>query len=246
MLGIMNLGRLFGLHRAKPVLSASFGTGNTVEDRGRQNNALWGINGVVSRTFEYWRGGIMSLYGLVGRLRAEISNLREEVCKWHAMAGEEKLKRKALKEKHKAEEKRLKEEHKAEEERLKEEHKAEEERLKERIKGLEERNKAVQEALKRAEGHIQTQARVRARALAIKGALEEVEASRFGGAGQRRIQQRRPRHRVSRPNPLRRVAVQRLRTAGDSPVRPLRAVASCIFPICTPSSKKPGPCTCPE
>lgn len=41
MLGIMNLGRLLGIHRAKPVLSAAFGAGNTVEDCGRQNNALW-------------------------------------------------------------------------------------------------------------------------------------------------------------------------------------------------------------
>jgi hypothetical protein len=107
MLGIMNLGRLLGIHIAKPVLSATFGAGNTGEDCCRQNNALWGINRVISRTFEYWRGGIMSLYGLVGRLQAEISNLREEVCKWRAencRLREEKLK---AKEEHKAKEERL-------------------------------------------------------------------------------------------------------------------------------------------
>ena len=129
----------------------------------------------------------MSLYGLVGRLRAEISNLRKEVCKWQA------------------ENCRLREEKRKAEE----EHKAKEERLKEEIKGLEERNKAVQEALKRAEEHIQTQARARARSSTIKGALEEVEASRLDGAEQRRIQQRRPRHRTAQGEPVKSAAARR-------------------------------------
>lgn len=188
--GIINLARMFGLSSNKAALNASFGTGEDGEGS-RHSNVLWGTNGLISRTLAYWRGGIMSMY-------RELCRLRAENCRLRAEAREEKLKRKA------------------EEERLKEEHKAEEERLKERIKGLEERNKAVQEALKRAEEHIQTQARARARSSTIKGALEEVEASRLDGAEQRRIQQRRPRHRTVQGEPVKSAAARRSAAATDS------------------------------
>ena len=156
MLGIFNIARMFGFgnnNNLKPALNASFGTGEDASGEGsRHGNVLWGTNGVIPRTFKYWREGIMSMY-------SEICRLRAEVCKWRTKAREEKLKRKALEEKHKAEEERLKETNKA----------------------LEVRQKQLEEALKRAEECIQSRARVRALASRFNAAMADKRAG-GGGA----------------------------------------------------------------
>ena len=73
----------------------------------------------------------------------------------------------------------------------------------------------MQEALQRAEDHLKTKARARAWSSTIRGGLEELEASR-DGAGQRRIQQRRRRHRTAQGEPVKSAAARRSAAATDS------------------------------
>ena len=89
MLGIFNIAQMFGFTSNKAALNASFGSGEGASAEGsRHGNVLWGTNGLISRTLNYWRGGIMSMYSEIVRLRADLIESRR-------IASEEKLKLKA-------------------------------------------------------------------------------------------------------------------------------------------------------
>ena len=76
-IGIQNLEAMFGLRGSKGALVAAFGTGDG--PGGRDDNVLFGTNGVISRTLTHWESVIRDLFDLVDKLRAELVKMREEM-----------------------------------------------------------------------------------------------------------------------------------------------------------------------
>ena len=75
--GLQNLEAMFGLRGSKGALVAAFGTGDGPV--GRDDNVLFGTNGVISRTLMYWESVIRDLFDLVDKLRAELVKMRDEM-----------------------------------------------------------------------------------------------------------------------------------------------------------------------
>ena len=119
----------------------------------------------------------MSLYGQVGRLRAEISKWREA-----AKASEMKCKE-------------LEERLKRAEDLIASQATASSEVAQENLNASEVRRKQMEEALKRAEEFIKSRARVRALASRVNAAMADKRAG-GGGAMQRLVQQRTPRNQT--------------------------------------------------
>ena len=186
MLGVMSIARMFGFRNNKAALNASFGTAEDGECS-RHINVLWGTNGVIPRTLRYWRGGIVSMFCEIGRLRVDVGTWQQNTSEANRWAREEKLKRKAA-------EKRIKEVEEAAEKRIKEVQEAAEKRIKEVQVAAEKRTKEVEAEMRRAEEHLKTRDKARAWASRIHGAVAEHRAG-AGGAARRLIRQKTPLNR---------------------------------------------------
>ena len=68
---------MFSLGNARAAVTSAFGTGAGPD--GRDDNVLFGTNGVISRTLTYWESVIRDLFNLVDQLRAELFKMREEM-----------------------------------------------------------------------------------------------------------------------------------------------------------------------
>ena len=79
----------------KAALNASFGTSENGEGN-RQENNLWGTNGMVSRTLAYWKDGIVSMFDYIGRLRSVIKKKDEDIQKLQTALSASETKRKAV------------------------------------------------------------------------------------------------------------------------------------------------------